>query len=421
MTVTVPLRTRRPLRPSATLRLGGAGIALLALTACSGPFDLDMRGRMGGSLDTSQAAVAATAPPPSPDSRGVLSYPNYQVAVARRGDTLASLANRIGLSPQELAIYNGIQPGDPLRTGEVVALPRRVATATIAGTAPVAPAAAPVGAITPAGAIDITTLAGAAIDRAPVPQASVGPAPVAQHAGISPGGVEPVRHQVQRGETAFTIARLYNVTPRALADWNGLGSDYALRDGQYLLIPTALSDTQRTAAAPVVAETIAAPGIGSTTPVPPSASKPLPDATPAVAAAPAPAVPKPDIGQPSAPAASSSAAMGYPVQGSIIREYSKGRNDGIDIGAPAGTAVKAAASGTVAAITTNTENIPIVVIKHPNNLLTVYTHIDGLSVQKGDAVSRGQTIGKVRAGDPPRMHFEVRNGFDSVDPMKYLK
>ncbi|WP_245840963.1 LysM peptidoglycan-binding domain-containing protein [Puniceibacterium sediminis] len=362
--------------------------------------DLDMRGRIGGSVDTSEAAAMATASRPVPDARGVLSYPTYQVAVAERGDTLASLASRVGLPAAELATYNGIQPGDTLRAGEVIALPRRVAAATPT-----------TGAITPAGAIDITTLAGAAIDRASPTPAATG----TSSSSTTTGGAEPIRHQVQRGETAFSIARLYGITPRALSDWNGLDSNYTLRAGQYLLIPTALPGSQQSAAASTTA-----PGAGSPTPVPPSASKPLPAATTLPAAAPAPAVPKPDIGTQNAPA-TASAAMSYPVQGSIIREYAKGKNDGIDIAAPVGSPVRAAANGTVAAITTNTENIPILVIKHPDNLLTVYTHIDGLTVQKGDPVSRGQTIGVVRAGDPARMHFEVRNGFDSVDPMKYLK
>ena len=113
--------------------------------------------------------------------------------------------------------------------------------------------------------------------------------------------------------------------------------------------------------------------------------------------------------------------MAFPVQGSIIREYSKGRNDGIDIGASVGTAVKAAASGQVAAITRNTEGINILVIRHPDNLLTVYTHVDNITVAKGDAVSRGQSIAKVADFEPSRVHFEVRKGFDSVDPMDYLR
>ena len=113
--------------------------------------------------------------------------------------------------------------------------------------------------------------------------------------------------------------------------------------------------------------------------------------------------------------------MSFPVQGNIIREYSKGRNDGIDIGASVGTTVKAAASGQVAAITRNTDGINILVIRHPDNLLTVYTHVDGITVAKGDAVSRGQSIAKVADFDPSRVHFEVRKGFDSVDPMDYLR
>ena len=113
--------------------------------------------------------------------------------------------------------------------------------------------------------------------------------------------------------------------------------------------------------------------------------------------------------------------MAMPVQGSIVREYAKGKNEGIDIAAPGGTPVQAAAAGTVAAITRNTDNVQIVVIRHPDELLSIYTHLDGLQVAKGDAVTRGQTIGSVRAGDPAFLHFEVRKGFDSVDPMTYLR
>ncbi|ETX28329.1 peptidoglycan DD-metalloendopeptidase family protein [Roseivivax isoporae] len=397
-------------------RMGAAGIALAALAACQGPLDLDMRGRMGGPLDTSQAAIGATAPRPEADDRGVISYPNYQVAVARRGDTVATLSTRVGLPAQEVAAFNGIQTGDTLRQGEIVALPRRVAEPSAATGAP---------ATTPAplpgsSQIDVTTLASNALDRAPAASSDTPrtPAPATQPA---PGGVEPIRHQVKRGETAFTIARLYNVTPRALADWNALDENFTLREGQYLLIPV----TPETGAAPQErADAVTAPGSGSPTPEPPSASKPLPAEQPKpqaeAAAAAAASAPKPDVGQTTS-AATSDSAMLMPVSGSIIREYAKGRNDGIDIAAPAGTAVKSAEAGTVAAITRNTDGIPILVIKHDDDLLTVYTHIDGIPVKKGDRVTRGQTIGKVQPGDPPRMHFEVRDGFDSVDPMLYLR
>ena len=112
--------------------------------------------------------------------------------------------------------------------------------------------------------------------------------------------------------------------------------------------------------------------------------------------------------------------MVFPVQGSIIRDYAPGKNEGIDISVAAGTTVKAADAGTVAAVTTDTSGTAIVVIKHPDNLLTVYTNLEGLNVKKGDSVRRGGSLGKVRAGDPSFVHFEVRRGLQSVDPNDFL-
>ena len=375
-----------------------AGTAILMLTACSDqPLDFDLRGAFGNAPSTAEAAANATANRPEPDSRGIISYPGYQVAVARRGDTVASLASRIGVDPRELARYNGIQTGDLLRDGEVVALPGRVAE----------PSGGP---ITPPGAVDITTLAGDAINKASQP-ASVQTTtlPSAQ------SGVEPVRHKVERGETAYTIARLYDVSVRSLADWNGLGSDLSVREGQYLLIPVALPDSgdNRQAAAATTQ-----PGAGSPTPEPPSASRPLPENDTVPAAEPVKSS-APDLGA-TQTAASSGAAMIFPVRGDIIRDYAKGQNDGIDIAASPGTAVKAAAAGVVAAITKDTNGVPIIVIKHPDNLLTVYSNIDNVTVTKGDSVSRGQKLAEIRREGTAALHFEVRDGFDSVDPNDYL-
>ena len=58
---------------------------------------------------------------------------------------------------------------------------------------------------------------------------------------------------------------------------------------------------------------------------------------------------------------------------------------------------------------------------HPGNLLTVYANIDNIRVERGDTVSRGQTIADVGAGDPAFLHFEVRQGFESVDPTPYIE
>ncbi len=384
------------------------GLAL-ALAGCGGGLqDWDLRTNGSG---TAEAALGVADTRPAPDANGVISYPGYQVAVARQGDTVATLATRIGLDPQAVASYNALQPTDPLRAGEVVALPSRVASGgAISG--------APLGG-TSAGGIDVTSLASSAIDNATGGGAAGGGA--AQPAGAVPfqpaqPGPEPLRHQVQRGETAFTIARLYNVSAKDLADWNGLGPDFAVREGQYLLIPTI---STAPAAAPGTAGNTA-PGQGTPTPAPPSASEPLPDeATPTAAdvAETVPASPNLD----SQRTAASASTFSMPVAGAIIRAYQKGKNDGIDISAAAGTPVMAAADGTVAAVTQDTEGTPILVIRHADNLLTVYAGIEAATVAKGDVVKRGQVIGRVKAGNPSFLHFEIRQGVDSVDPMPYLQ
>ena len=403
-----------------------AGAACLTLAGCSDPLDFDLRG-LGGGFTTANAAQAPLAPRPTPDDRGVISYPNYQVVVARRGDTLADVARRVGVDTATLAKFNGIDPQVTLRKDEIIALPTRVAEPSPAT------GAASTGPIKP---VDISTVAGNAINNAPatpgVQTTTLAPinAPQAQT------GKEPTRHKVERGETAFTVARLYSVPVKDLATWNGLGADFAIREGQFLLIPVASQNPPRTAPAQTAAVATTLPGQGSTTPTPPSATKPLPaekvkpavapatvatTATTVAAAAPKPAAPsKPvaDVGKTTAPAATGKLVR--PVNGTIIREYAKGKNEGINIKAAPGTAVKAADAGTVAAITKSADGVPIVVVRHPDNLLTVYANVTDVSVVKGDSVSRGQSIAKLRGGNDSFVHFEVRKGFDSVDPNPFL-
>ncbi len=99
------------------------------------------------------------------------------------------------------------------------------------------------------------------------------------------------------------------------------------------------------------------------------------------------------------------------------------RNDGVDFAAPAGAPVVAAADGEVALVSQSLGGLgTIVLVRHPDDLLTDYGRIDGVSVAKGDPISRGQQIGVVSdaAAGEPRMHFEVRRGAESLDPMQFL-
>lgn len=396
------------------IRFLGASLALSMLAACEGGFDYDLRGDAAGSaLDTTDAALTATSQRPIPDNRGVISYPNYQVAVAQRDDTLREVAARVGIPAEELSRTNGIAPDVKLRQDEVIVLPYRVAEPS--------PATGGTGVIVPPGGVDIAALAGGAIENANTTEVQT--STLAPSASISTPtenaqtGLEPVRHKVKRGETAFTIARLYNVSVRALAEWNGLGSDFTIRENQILLIPPA--DTSARAPAPVATTSVATPkpGEGSPTPTPPSASKPLPDDSTAAKIAAAPKPESPDL---SKQQSASQAAMGYPVSGKIIRPYAKGKNNGIDIAGDAGAPVLAAADGSVAAITTDADDVTILVVRHPNNLMTVYYNVADVTVSKGAKVKRGEAMAQLPA-ENAFVHFEVRDGFDSVDPAPYLR
>ena len=417
MTRTPPTRTAfRGLHSTLLPRARLLALLPLAgvLAACQSPLDYDLRGQLGA-FNTAGAAQSATSNRPSPDGRGLITYPSYQVAVARRGDTVSDVAARIGLPPEEVARFNGMQSDDRMRQGEVLALPRR------------APDSLPADGSAAPGSVDIASLAGQAIETAPltspnpgsVTPAAIQPAPKPQPARVQ-DGPEPVRHKVKRGETAYTISRLYQVPVKSLAEWNGLGSDFGVREGQFLLIP--LKEEPAPELAPAAAAAPAAvtePGQGTETPVPPSASQPLPDeqVAPAAEEPAAETLAKPEL---PAPSRKSDAPMAYPVQGKIIKTYAKDRNDGINIAAEAGTPVNAAEAGTVAAITKDSQGTAIIVVRHSQTLMTVYQNVEGISVSKGDRVARGERIAAIGSGDNADLHFGVWVNSESTDPLDYL-
>lgn len=115
------------------------------------------------------------------------------------------------------------------------------------------------------------------------------------------------------------------------------------------------------------------------------------------------------------------------MEGDIVRPFgknTKGENLGIDIGAPAGTTVRAAASGRVIYARAPTKAYgPLVIVDHGGRLHTVYASLKELSVKRGDSVDPGRAIGTVAdspLGPAPHVHFEVRRNGDAVDPLEFL-
>ena len=130
----------------------------------------------------------------------------------------------------------------------------------------------------------------------------------------------------------------------------------------------------------------------------------------------------------------------YPVEGEIIKEYSKDNlvfsetlqewttHNGLDIKAERTTVVKASEEGTVAAIKNDPRYGLTVVIEHNDGYKTVYSNLlTAEFVIEDEKVSKGQTIGTVgnsaafEIADEPHLHFELLKDNEYLDPKAYLK
>ena len=120
----------------------------------------------------------------------------------------------------------------------------------------------------------------------------------------------------------------------------------------------------------------------------------------------------------------------WPVQGPITSEFGYrfifGENNfhrGLDIAAAPGTAINAAADGTVIFSGEKGTYGNLVILSHGNGFLTYYAHCSKLLVQVGDSVTQGQPIaavGSTGRSTGPHCHFEVRYQNNPIDPLFYL-
>lgn len=120
--------------------------------------------------------------------------------------------------------------------------------------------------------------------------------------------------------------------------------------------------------------------------------------------------------------------LNWPLIGRITSPWGqrgKEFHHGLDIGAKAGTPIKAAQAGTVrfAGYKSRIYGNAVEIV-HDNGLVTVYAHNSKNLVKKGQRVTAGQVIGLVGStgrSTGPHLHFEVRIDNKAVDPMLYLK
>jgi murein DD-endopeptidase MepM/ murein hydrolase activator NlpD len=136
----------------------------------------------------------------------------------------------------------------------------------------------------------------------------------------------------------------------------------------------------------------------------------------------------------SAPQALWSGNWIVPTRGSSSSAYGRkryvngkwwGQHSGADIKAGTGARVSATNSGRVVL----SQNLPLlrgncVVVDHGCNVFSVYMHLSKRSVKEGDTISKGEKIGEVGATGfvtGPHLHWEMRIGWEPVDPFKVVR
>lgn len=119
----------------------------------------------------------------------------------------------------------------------------------------------------------------------------------------------------------------------------------------------------------------------------------------------------------------------WPVRGEVISGFGPKeggeRNDGINIAAPEGEPIFAAADG---AVVYAGNELPgygnMIILRHQDGWMTAYAHAGGLMVKKDEKVQQGDLIGYVGATGSVKtaqLHFGLREGANPVDPAGYLR
>ena len=252
-------------------------------------------------------------------------------------------------------------------------------------------------------------------------------------------------HITLDGDTVYGVARQYGVNPETLARINSVDPTLRLDPGKRLRIPTSV-DEQAAASAPssVLGPQVSTEALLPPNPIasrreppvltppgtlPPSSMpspSPLPSAMPPVASL--PPTSSPSASSPPPAPRTDVAGFIWPVNGDVVSAFGpKGKgqfNDGINIAAPLGAAVRAVENGTVAYAGNELRGFGnLLLIKHANGWTSAYAHNNELLVKPGDRVSKGQTIALVGATGSvgsPQLHFELRRGKSPVDPQKHL-
>ena len=212
-----------------------------------------------------------------------------------------------------------------------------------------------------------------------------------------------VFHEIRPGETLYRVARAYGVSVEDLRAENGISDPAQLATGSLLFVPRAERTVEEVAAAAAQAKIEARP---------PRRAQPS-------------QIPR--AGSGTLDPAAHGEPLAWPLRGVLVSAFGmrdREQHEGIDLAAPEGTPVLAAAAGKVLFVGEQRGYGKIVLVGHEGGLVTIYAHNADNLVELGQPVSRGQRIARVgRSGNAtgPHLHFEVRVGTRPRDPLGFLR
>jgi murein DD-endopeptidase MepM/ murein hydrolase activator NlpD len=202
--------------------------------------------------------------------------------------------------------------------------------------------------------------------------------------------VGPNEYRVQAGDTLTRIARQHGQAVSTLMRLNNLPDPNKLERGQLLIV--------RSAGTPAAARAERAASRRASSSARATATE-LPTPTTA------------------------SIALIWPAPGQVVGSFGSKGAKGIDIANSAGTAVTAAANGTVAYANNTLRNYGnLIIVRHSGNYMTIYAHNRRILVKQGQTVRQGEKISEMGPQPDGRvaLYFEVRAGGTPVNPTRLL-
>jgi len=116
-------------------------------------------------------------------------------------------------------------------------------------------------------------------------------------------------------------------------------------------------------------------------------------------------------------------AFAWPAAGTVLQNFDQTSSKGLALGGKAGDVIRSAADGRVIFSGAGPRGYGnLIIVKHDNELLSVYAHNRSLTVKEGESVRRGQKIAELgnSGTDTPKLHFEIRQQGKPIDPLAVL-